>query len=216
MRYTVKKAILPVLLDAPWDSEAWNQAETLHVANYMRPEQSHRPVVHAKMLYDDNYLYGLFDVQDQYVIAVAEKDQDMVCFDSCVEFFVRPANWKNYFNFEMNCGGTMLLYDVIDCYSGNFTPVAQEELDTVLRFHTLPKRITEEITDPVNWRLGFRIPLQLFAAHGEISLPLSGQVWRANFTKCADHSSHPQTISWATLPIRDFHLPEHFGEIIFE
>lgn len=57
------------------------------------------------MLYDNRNVYGLFQVKDQYVKAVAEKNQDQVCRDSCVEFFVKPANAERYFNFEMNCGG---------------------------------------------------------------------------------------------------------------
>ena len=216
MAYTIKKAVGKVDLSADWNSDIWQSANEVKLEVVMKPEEPHQPPTRLKMLYDDNAIYGLYEVQDQYVKAVAQKDQEQVCLDSCVEFFVRPANWKNYFNFEMNCGGTLLLYDVKDCRSGDFTPVVQEELDTVIRFHTLPKQITEEITEPVTWRLGFEIPLKLFAAHGEITLPLTGQVWNANFTKCADECSHPQWLSWMPLPVLDFHLPECFGEIIFE
>ena len=216
MAYLVKRSCRPVDLSAEWDSPCWQPAEVAEVANYLRPEQAFRPLVRAKLLYDDVSLCGLFEVRDQYVVARAQKDQDMVCKDSCVEFFVRPRNWHNYFNFEMNCGGVLLLYDIINIHAGNYREVPQSELDTVTRFHTLPRRITEEITEPVTWRLGFRIPLDLFAAHGELDRRLSGQTWHGNFTKCADLCSHPQTISWAKLPRRNFHMPECFGEIRFE
>jgi len=51
---------------------------------------------------------------------------------------------------------------------------------------------------------------------GPLGAP-SGQIWRANFYKCADESSHPHWGSWADIGERlDFHQPECFGEIIFE
>ena len=216
MAYLVKRSCLPIDLSQDFNSDCWRQADELTLKVVMKPEEPHQPVTKIKMLYDENSICGLFEVRDQYVLARAQKDQDQVCLDSCVEFFVRPGNWKNYFNFEMNCGGVLLLYDIIDIHAGNYRKVPQHELDTVTRFHTLPRRILEEITEPVTWRLGFRIPLDLFAAHGELDRRLSGQTWHGNFTKCADRCSHPQTVSWAKLPRRDFHLPECFDEIRFE
>ena len=63
------------------------------------------------MLYDERALSIIFRVEDRYVRAVAECFQDSVCTDSCVEFFVAPLpDSQAYFNFEVNCGGTMLLH----------------------------------------------------------------------------------------------------------
>jgi hypothetical protein len=42
--------------------------------------------------------------------SVATQYQEMVCYDSCVEFFVQPEPHLGYFNFEFNRGGTMLIY----------------------------------------------------------------------------------------------------------
>ena len=216
MAYLVKRSCLPIDLSQDFNSACWRQADELTLKVVMKPEEPHQPITKIKLLYDENSICGLFEVRDQYVLARAQKDQDPVCLDSCVEFFVRPENWNNYFNFEMNCGGFLLLYDVVDLRGGKYQEVSQAEIDTVTRFHTLPRQIAEEISTPVTWRLGFRIPLDLFAAHGNLDRRLSGQTWHANFTKCADNSSHPQWLSWMPLPKLDFHLPECFGEIRFE
>ena len=87
---------------------------------------------------------------------------------------------------------------------------------TIELFHTLPERITDEITEPVTWRLGFRIPVAFFVKYSNINPELSGQKWTANFTKCADATSHPHWLSWQALPKCDFHLPDYFGELAFE
>ena len=216
MSYLVKKAPGPVSLDAAWDSPVWSQACELKLDYVFDRSSTHHPDTRIRMLYDDQNIYGLFQVHDQYVKAVAEKNQEQVCRDSCVEFFVKPAGAERYFNFEMNCGGTILLYHVKNCRAGDYTPVPEEDLATIERFHTLPARITEEITEEITWRLGFRIPIAFFVKYSKINPNLSGQKWTANFTKCADATSHPHWLSWQALPNCDFHLPDFFGELDFE
>lgn len=216
MSYLVKKAAVPVKLDAAWDSPAWSNAVELKLDYVFDRSSPHHPDTRIKMLYDNRNVYGLFQVKDQYVKAMAEKNQDQVCRDSCVEFFVKPANAERYFNFEMNCGGKILLYHVRNCRSGDYIPVPADDLATIELFHTLPERITDEITEPVTWRLGFRIPIAFFVKYSNINPELSGQKWTANFTKCADATSHPHWLSWQALPKCDFHLPDYFGELAFE
>ena len=108
--FLVKKSAVPVVLDAGWDSEIWANANVTKVDFAFDRNSDHTPDVQIKMLHDGENICGLFKVEDRYIIARAQKDQDMVCQDSCVEFFVKPADADCYFNFEMNCGGTFLLY----------------------------------------------------------------------------------------------------------
>ncbi|MCI5778864.1 MAG: carbohydrate-binding family 9-like protein [Lentisphaeria bacterium] len=215
-RYTVKRSAVPVALDAGWDSEIWRGAETAAVDfGFDRNVSGHTPEVRIRMLYDDRRICGLFQVHDRYVIARKTADQQAVCQDSCVEFFVKPATDARYFNFEMNCGGTMLLYHVTKCVPGGYDPVPQADLDTIERYHSLPHLITEEITEPVTWYLGFGIPIAFFEKFSGIDPNLAGQKWTANFTKCADRCSHPTWLSWQELSKCSFHMPDEFGELIF-
>jgi hypothetical protein len=52
-------------------------------------------------------------------------------------------------------------------------------------------------------------------SHG-LKLPVSGQVWHANFYKCGDHTSHKHWASWQPVKELNFHRPEDFGDIVFE
>lgn len=216
MSYLIKRANGPVDLSAAWDSPTWQQAVALKLEVVFDRSSDHRPPTTVKMLYDDKNIYGLFQVEDHYVRAVAQQNQEQVCKDSCVEFFVRPAGQKEYFNFEINCGGTLLLYRVRDCRAHDFDVLSEETLATIERFHTLPKIVDPEIQEPTVWRLGFRIPISFFEEYSTINPNLSGQVWKANFTKCADDTSHPHWLSWLNLSKLDFHLPDEFADIIFE
>ena len=214
---TVKKAVLPVALDAGWDSEVWKDAEIADV-DYGFPERNsdHIPVVQIKMLHDNEFIHGLFRVEDRYIVARAAENQQQVCRDSCVEFFVKPEGSEYYFNFEINCGGTMLLWRCRDIFTKDYTVIPEEDLATIKRYHTLPQMITEEITEPATWYLGFSIPVEFFRKWAGSDTAISGKSWKANFSKCADKCSHPTWLSWVHLSKLSFHLPDEFGTLSFE
>ncbi len=216
MSYLIKKSLVPVDISAGWESDIWHRAISLPLNFVLDGSTPPLPATAVKMLYDDEAIHGLFQVHDNYVRAVQTQNQSQVCQDSCVEFFVRTSNETKYFNFEMNCGGTILLYHINHCYSGDYTEVPPEDLEKIRRFHTLPAVVEPEIQEPTVWRLGFTIPIDFFVRYSGINPRLSGQVWHGNFTKCGDHTSHPHWLSWVPLSQHDFHLPDEFGELIFE
>ena len=78
----------------------------------MGPVPKFQPEVHAKMMYDDNNLYIIYIVHDQYVRCITNKINGPVWEDAAVEFFFAPdSNFPLlYFNLEMNCGGTPLMH----------------------------------------------------------------------------------------------------------
>ena len=217
--YGVKKAAGPVPLDAAWDGPEWKNVPELRLGlNWYRYGQSadYCPDARATLQYDDQYLYVQYLVKDQYVKAEYQNDQDSVCRDSCMEFFTKPVDSGPYLNFECNCIGTLLLYRITENpdKSKNMVPLPKEELAKIERFHSLNGPILEEIKDPTVWHLSLRIPLDIFVEHGDAKLPLSGQVWGANFYNCADSTSHPRWMMWKRSAA--FHTPEDFGKIIFE
>ncbi len=144
------------------------------------------PRVEVKMLHDSAGIYGLFRVHDNFVRVVQTQDQAPVYTDSCVEFFVQPNTGKEYFNFEMNGDGALLLYRVHDPATEDHLEIPQEDLNTIRRFHTLPQVVEPEIQQLTVWQLGFFIPISFFVKYASVNPELSGQKWRGNFTKCAD------------------------------
>jgi len=217
MAYSIKYSLKKIVLSEPWDGSQWQLANEVSVTfPFAENNPNFTPKVRFRMLYDDTHICGLFRVEDRYVIARAQKDQDAVYEDSCVEFFTIPYPDGHYYNFEMNCGGKILLYQQQVENQKQSLVIPQEDLDTIERFHTLPERITEEITDPVTWYLGFGIPISFFVKYSHINPELAGQTWRGNFTKCADRSSHPCWLSYLPLSKLNFHLPLEFGDLFFE
>ncbi|MFT5087469.1 MAG: hypothetical protein ACI906_001577 [Candidatus Latescibacterota bacterium] len=222
MQYTIKKQQNMPTPSADWDAPSWQEAETLAITHFPWPDSGHRPRVQARALYDAVALYIHFRVEDQYVRAVAENFQDSVCLDSCVEFFVAPlTNSDAYFNFEVNCGGTMLLHRCLSSAEreagGRAEDVSDEDGKTILMAHSLPKIVEPERTEKTIWTVEYRIPFALFSKYFAAPIPQSGDQWRANFYKCGDATSHPHWGSWALVETErpNFHQPTFFQPIIF-
>ncbi|MGD9941192.1 MAG: carbohydrate-binding family 9-like protein, partial [Clostridia bacterium] len=97
-----------------WDSAPWNSAEALRISYFHPDSKSTYPQTFCKALYDDSFLYWTFSVKDRWVRAQYLEYQDPVCRDSCVEFFVQPIPEAGYFNFEVNCIGTLQLFYIED------------------------------------------------------------------------------------------------------
>jgi len=223
MEYVVKRtAIAPAPRD-DWASQCWAAANTLEVNQFHPRSSDHRPRTQAKLLHDRAHLYVLFRVQDRYVRCAHTTYQSLVSRDSCVEFFLQPDRQRGYFNFEINCGGTMLLYYIEDATRTEtapfrkYAPVPHELARTVRIWHSLPTRIDPEIADHVDWTLGCAVPFSLFEPYVSAMAATTTHKWRGNFFKCGDETSHPHWASWSPIgEILRFHQPDRFGAISFE
>jgi hypothetical protein len=201
---------------------AWKNTEALSVSNYLPQSSDHRPVTLVKLFHDNVSVHVLFTVADRYVRAVRTEYQSDVWNDSCVEWFASPKPEKGYFNFEINCLGTIHVHYVEDpqrIEGGNLkksTPVPPETGRLLDIRHSIESTVDPEITVPTEWRIEMKVPLVFFEPFiGPIG-KLSSQRWRANFNKCADQTSHPAWATWNPVSELNFHRPQEFGEIIFE
>jgi hypothetical protein len=219
--YRVKRSSALINTSGEWNSPAWKDIEALSISNYLKQSSDHLPVTLVKVLFDDMSIHVLFKVSDRYVRCTRTEYQGDVWNDSCVEWFVKPKPDKGYFNFEVNCGGTLHVHYVEDPTRINGAlkksmPLPWESGKKVEISHSLPTTVEPEITEPVEWTLQLTVPRIVFEPFiGPIG-PLSGQTWRANFNKCADQTSHPAWATWNPVSELNFHRPQEFGEIVFE
>ena len=201
--------------------ELWENISSLEICEFRKESSEHRPKTTCQLLYTANGIYGLFNVEDQYVKAIHSGFQVPVCEDSCVEFFVKPESAKGYFNFEFNACGAILASYITnhkrtpEGFEG-FTMLKLEDLQRIQAEPSIPSPVLEEITDPLTWSLAFFIPFDIFAKYANgFKLPEHGTSWKANFYKCGDKTSHPHWAAWSPVKELNFHLPECFGTIEF-
>jgi hypothetical protein len=204
-----------------WDGPQWRGIQGLEIASFHPAGSSHRPRTQARLAWDDAALHAIFRVEDRWVRCVHLDYQSPVYRDSCVELFAEPLAGRGYCNFELSCGGGLLIqhiedptrlgpgfarYAWIDAALGRTVDVAT----------SLPGRIDPERPEPLVWTAALRIPFALFEQVVGARAPRPGATWRANLYKCADDSSHPHWGSWAPIgERREFHQPACFGELVF-
>ncbi|MEO6435353.1 MAG: carbohydrate-binding family 9-like protein [Tepidisphaeraceae bacterium] len=224
MQYLIRRARATPELAGHWDGPAWKNADVATLASFHPAGSDHRPVTRAKLLYDHAGVYVMFHVSDRYVVCTSTQNQSATCRDSCVEVYFEPEPGKSgYFNFEMNCGGAQVLFYVTDPRRDPENifrakeVVPQSLLDTIRVYHSMPKTVPAEITEPVEWTVEFFVPSALFERYAGKLPPPEQRRWHGNFHKCADESSHPHWASWS--PIQEelnFHVPATFGRFHFE
>ena len=212
--YNVSKLKQSMKIDGKWDKRQWRKIKPVEINNFIReaPPKFH-PIVQAKMMYDDENIYVIFRVQDQYVRVITKDIGGPVWQDAAVEFFFSPdaSLPLSYFNLEVNCGGTPLL---------GYRPKKPtvEDIKKIEIGHSLPQIIDPEITEPVTWTLEYRIPLAMVEKYSNVTRPKQGVEWKANFYKIAENNSNPHHASWSVidLPRPTFHTPQFFGTLKFQ
>ena len=215
--FTFEKTEEKPLLIGNWDHPIWQKANTLTVDWFHQASSDHKPLTQAKALYDDDGIFILFQVEDQYVQSLQTENQKFVHFDSCVEFFVQPKEGKGYFNFEINAGGTIYLnFSIFENGVKKSDCVENSLIEKIKIFHSLPKKIEPEIQEKTTWQIEYFIPFEVMEHYVGPLGKISGQSWRANFFKCGDKTSHPHWGAWNPVgEVLNFHQPDRFGKIIF-
>jgi hypothetical protein len=218
--YKVRRTDKPITINADWDKPVWQSVNSINLKCSMGKQPEYSPVTRAKLRWDEQYVYVIFQVQDKYVKATATEYNEQVCKDSCVEFFFTPDQntKKGYFNIETNCIGTILMrYQ--KGINTDVHPLESDVLDKIKIATSLPKGepIEEEIGKPVNWTLEYALPWRILCDYINVAEPAAGVKWRANFYKCADDTSNPHWFTWSKIPLEkpNFHVPEYFGYLEF-
>jgi len=215
---------------APWDevlkaleNAEWNIIDAVNWSKF-----DYCPQVHFRMVYNNTSFLLHYKVKEQSVRAIATVDNGEVWKDSCVEFFVTPANDGIYYNFEFNCIGTCLL---AAGPARNGREAASPAITSLIRrLPSLGRHPFEERKGDTEWDIKLVIPFACLFKHPGFSpnpsptLPEGEGVEtekigtvRANFYKCGDGLSVPHYISWNPIDTEkpDFHRPEFFGIVRF-
>jgi hypothetical protein len=219
LTYKVKAISESLPIDGKWDKPAWKKIKSIKIENRMGAEPRFRPLTEAKVAYDDTNVYVIFRVHDRFVKSTVTAYNGHVSGDSCVEFFFSPnsAEPGHYFNLEVNAGGTPLIFFITKPRK-QFTKLSGELIDQVEIAHSLPEVVNPEIVEEFIWTIECRIPLEILKQFTNVTMPRHGASWRANFYKTASDTSNPHYYTWSPVsnPEPDFHLPEHFGTLIFD
>lgn len=166
--------------------------------------EGYRPPTYARVGVHNGDLWVLMYALEEKIQARETRCDGPVCVDSCLEFFLQPAQGDpRYLNCEANPLGT--LYLEIGTGRGDRKTL-----------HQTPPGVNPVASrhEGAWWAVCYRLP-------GELLQELFGQplgtFLRANLY-CCDESIHPHfgTLFPVAAPQPDFHRPECFGTIAIE
>jgi hypothetical protein len=133
-------------------------------------------------------------------------DTDMVCLDSCLEFFFSPLADGRYFNFEFNPRGTLYL----GFGTGRNLSVRQLVANYREFFSVRP------FTSGGFWGVEFAVPAFFISLYCPGFGLEKGRTITANFYKCGDETKTPHYLVWNRVDTGkpDYHRPEFFGQLV--
>ena len=169
--------------------------------------------VSLHIAHDNEKLFLYYQVEGEKIRAQSTKDFMSPWLDSCVEFFVQRKGKTKYQNFEFNVFGALLA--AINESRTVKERLPLEFMSSIVRYTTIRHyyKVGEEVSD---WTLYLEIPKEAIGFGAKEKL--SEQIIRANFYKCGDETPEPHFISWKAIktPEPDFHVPQFFGELVFD
>jgi hypothetical protein len=187
--------------------------ERLRIDTLNWKEYGYKPDVTLAIAYSDREIFLKYYVTEDYIKAEKINSNDMVCEDSCVEFFVSPEDDGIYYNMEFNAIGTCLLGTGTG--RENSTRANPTIISGIRRLASAGKKPFGEKKGRYSWTLTLAVPLDVFFHH-DIK-ELKGRTFRANFYKCGDMLSVPHYVTWNPVGTEnpDYHQPNYFGLIKF-
>jgi hypothetical protein len=201
----------PELNDVSLRLDSHGQGELINTLNW--GAFKYKPEVLFNIAYSDSEIFLKFYVKEEYVKAEKTETNQMVCEDSCVEFFVSPSDDGIYYNIEFNPIGTCLLGTGTCRKDSTRAPVSV--IDRIRRKGSLGATPFKERSGELFWTITVAVPYEVFFRHGVKTL--SGKSFRANFYKCGDNLTYPHYVTWNPVGTDnpDFHQPEFFGQLKF-
>ena len=161
---------------------------------------------YAQLAYDDSRLYVRLHAEEPTIRAENTGMLDQPCQDSCLEFFLSPAEGDaRYLNIEMNPNCCL--------YFGIGT--GRDDLVRLLPTQGVGALNAHCTRSETGWDLYYSLPFSLlrlffpaFHPHG---------IMRGNFYKCGDLTQQEHYLAWNRVACAepDFHRPEFFGELEF-
>ncbi len=176
-------------------------------------EFQYKPDVAFTIAYGKHEIFLKYYVKENFFKAEMTEPNQMVCEDSCVEFFVSPEEDGIYYNLEFNAIGTCLLGTGTD--RENSTCANPEFISKIRRMGSVGTKPFKEKSGEFEWTLTVAVPFDVFFHHKIEAL--KGKTFRANFYKCGDKLSVPHYVSWNPVGTKnpDYHQPVYFGMLKF-
>ncbi len=200
---TVVKARGPIAIDSRLEEPDWARAERLR--DFVISTSGRRaPLdVDARMLWDEQALYVMFDVEDYDIVSTFTQRDDALYTEDVVELFLDPnGDGKDYVELEVSPNG--VLFDAL-------FPSYRKALERSKRWN-LPGLRAAVATHDEGYRVELRVPFDGLPG----GAPNAGDTWRAHLYRIDQHGEgEGHFTAWSAPLAPDFHVLARMGTLRF-
>ena len=210
-RYEIQRVTTPLNIDGQLTEKAWQ--ETADVGPFLnnRDGTTNKIQTHARILYDDTYLYFAFRAVDKNIWATMKRRDEHLWLEEVVEVFLQPSSKiPNYIELEVNPLGTMLDIYLLDTRK----PLHYESWNSEkLRWAVHVEGTIDGKDGDREWTCEIALPFE--EAVTAVNLPPKpGDRWRMNLFR-VERRPEVAEVSWSPTLQDDFHVLSRLGEIVF-
>jgi len=231
--FAPEKPVVDGLLDDDaWSLVPWTE-DFKDIEGDSKPTPRYR--THAKMLWDDQYLYIAAELEEPDIWATLRQRDTVIFYDNDFEVFIDPdGDTHQYYEFEMNAFGTEWDLMLVKPYRDGGPALNGWDMNGIQVGVHIYGTINEPETKDEKWTIEIAMPWNILkeAAH-EYRKPMSGEQWRISFSrvewevevvdgtyikKTDPNTGRPLPENnwvWSPQGLVNMHLPELWGFVQF-
>ena len=229
--YVACKTATPINIDGNLSEPAWKAAPWTDdfgdIEGSVRPKPRFR--THAKMLWDDTYLYIGAELQEPHVWATLTQRDTVIFIDNDFEVFMDPnGDSHEYYEFEMNARNTVWDLFLPKPYKDSGSAVDSWNIEGLKTAVHVKGTINNPADTDTGWTVEIAMPWKALAQYAHRPAPpQDGDQWRINFSRVEWKNNivngwyqkvagQPED-NWVWSPqfVVDMHRPEMWGYLQF-
>jgi hypothetical protein len=212
--YECFKTNQKISVDGKIDEEAWKKAPEASFVTMQGGEP--RLKTRFRWLWDDEFLYGAFYVEDDHLWATMKERDDYLWTENVVEFFINADGCsKSYIEIEINPLNTILDLYVLNKYNArrDIKQLWDWDCEGLLHAVQLMGTLNDDSDRDEGWTFEIAIPFaQVYTAPNHP--PKEGDQWSVDFCRGEGEEKPGQNEVSAWAPPA-FHNPLSYGTLIF-
>lgn len=209
--YEVSRVIQPINVDGRLDERAWAEVKPVGDFRNNRDGSASKLPTVARVLYDDNFIYFSFRVEDKNIWATMKQRDQHLWLEEVVEVFLQASSTvPNYIELEVNPLGTLLDIYLIDTRKFlHYESWNSEHLKWAVKIDgTVDGKENDR-----QWTCEIALPIEDIATAPNRP-PKPGDRWRMNLFR-VERKPEIAELAWSPTLQDDFHILPRLGELVF-
>lgn len=185
--YVCYRASDNMVIDGKLDEKSWQDAEWTSDFKDIEGDKKSVPYfkTHAKMLWDDNYLYIAAELEEKHIWGYLKKRDTVIFYDNDFEVFIDPNGDNHlYYEYEMNALNTVWDLMLVKPYRDGGPAINSWDISGLLSGVQIYGTINNPSDEDDKWTLEIAFPwsvLEEAASHR--GHPNDGEQWRISFSR---------------------------------